>query len=82
LLAALGVIPVEWQAPEDYEPVRAEAERRTTERDPDDWPTVAVARVNSLPIWSQDTDMESAGVTVYATGELLDAIGEAGGEAG
>jgi predicted nucleic acid-binding protein len=75
-------MPVEWQAPEDYESVRAEAERRMAERDPDDWPTVAVALVSSLPIWSQDKDMESAGVMVYTTGELLDAIREAGGEAG
>ena len=75
-------MPVEWQAPTDYESVRAEAERRMAERDPDDWPTVAVALVSSLPIWSQDKDMESAGVMVYTTGELLDAIREAGGEAG
>ena len=82
LLAALSVMPVEWQQPEVYEPARAEAERRMAGRDPDDWPTVALALALSLPIWSQDKDMEAAGVTVHTTGELLDAIREAGGAAG
>ena len=47
-------------------------------RDVDDWPTVALALAHSLPIWSQDKDMETVGVIVYTTGELLDAIREAG----
>lgn len=80
LLAALGVMPVEWQAPGAYEPQREEAERCMAGRDPKDWPTVALALARSLPIWSQDKDMEAAGVTVYTNGELLDAIREAGGE--
>ena len=78
LLAALSVMPVEWQLREVNEPARAEAERRMAGRDPEDWPTVALALVQSLPIWSQDKDMQAAGVTVYTTGELLDAIREAG----
>lgn len=82
LLAALSVIPVDWQAPGVYEPKRAEAERRMAGRDPDDWPTVALALTRSLPIWSQDKDMEAAGVTVFTTGELLDAIREAEDEVG
>jgi predicted nucleic acid-binding protein len=71
-------MPVEWQAPRVYELARAEAERRMAGRDPEDWPTVALALAQSLPIWSQDKDMEAAGVTVYTTGELLDALREAG----
>lgn len=82
LLAALSVMPVEWQAPEVYEPARAEAERRMAGRDLDDWPTVALALTRSLPIWSQDKDMAAAGVRVCTTGEFLDAIREAGGELG
>ena len=74
LLAALSVMPVDWQPPAEYEPRRNEAERRMARRDPEDWPTVALALARSLPIWSQDKDMEAAGVTVYTTGELLDAI--------
>lgn len=80
LLAALSVMPVDWQPPEVYEPHRQEAERRMRGRDPDDWPTVALALARSVPIWSQDKDMEAAGVAVYTTGELLDAIRNAGDE--
>ncbi len=80
LLAALSVMPVDWQPPEVYERHREEAERRMAQRDPEDWPTVALALARSLPIWSQDKDMEAAGVAVYTTGELLDAIRNAGGE--
>ena len=50
--------------------------------DPEDWPTVALSLARSLPIWSQDKDMQAAGGTVYTTGELLDAIREAGSKAG
>jgi len=75
-------MPVGWQSPEAYEPHREEAERRMAQLDPDDWPTVALALARSLPIWSQDKDMEEAGVTVYTTGELLDAIANAGGGPG
>lgn len=78
LLAALSVMPVDWQSPEIYEPQRKEAERRMAQRDPEDWPTVALALARSLPIWSQDKDMEAAGVTVYTTGDLVDAIRAAG----
>jgi predicted nucleic acid-binding protein len=80
LLAALSVIPVAWQATEVYEPMRAEAETRMAGRDPDDWPTVALALSRSLPIWSQDKDMEAAGVPVFTTGDRLDAMRAAGGD--
>ncbi len=82
LLAALSVMPVDWQPPTVYEPEREEAERRMAGRDPEDWPTVALALTRSLPIWSQDKDLEVAGLTLYTTGQLLDAIREAGGEPG
>lgn len=71
-------MPVAWQPPDVYEPWRGEAERRMAERDPEDWPTVALALARSLPIWSQDKDMGAAGVTVYTTGQLLDTIRELG----
>jgi len=67
-------MPVDWQSPEGYDPLGEETERRMARRDPEDWPTVALALARSLPIWSQDKDMEAAGVTIYTTGELLDAI--------
>lgn len=74
------MIPIEWQTPEVYEQQRSEAERRMAGRDPDDWPSVALALARGLPIWSQDKDMQSAGVDVYTTGDLLDAIGTASGD--
>ena len=82
LLAALSVMPVDWQAPAVYESHREEAERRIAQRDPEDWPTVALALARSLPIWSQDRDMEDAGVAVCTTGELLDSIREAADKLG
>jgi len=80
LFAALSVMPVDWQPPEAYESHREEAERRMAQRDPEDWPTVALALARSLPIWSQDKDMAAAGIAVHTTGELLDAIRKAGDE--
>ena len=80
LLAALSVIPVDWQSPQAYESHREEAKRRMAQRDPEDWPTVAVALARSLPIWSQDKDLAAAGVAVHTTGELLDALRNAGDE--
>jgi predicted nucleic acid-binding protein len=67
-------MPVNWQPAEVYEPHRDEAERRIAERDPEDWPTVALALALSLPVWSQDKDIAAGGVPVYTTGDLLDAI--------
>jgi predicted nucleic acid-binding protein len=78
LLAALQVMPIEWRAVVDYEGRREEAERRIAARDPDDWPTVALALTLGLPVWSQDKDLTVAGVDVVTTGELLDALRDAG----
>ncbi len=47
------------------------------QRDPDDWPTVALALARALPIWSQDKDFGVSGLIVVTTGELLDAIEDA-----
>ncbi len=76
LLAALVVMPLEWKTSNEYEHLRTEAENRISGRDPDDWPTVAVALSLGLPIWSQDKDLEDAGVEIFTTGDLLDALRE------
>jgi len=78
MFAALGVMPVEWKPASAYDHYRAEAEARIAARDPNDWPTVALAVQLSLPVWSQDRDFEDAGVEVLTTGELLDALADAG----
>jgi predicted nucleic acid-binding protein len=71
-------MPVEWKAVAEYERQRDEAERRIAARDPDDWPTVALALALGLPVWSQDQDLTDAGLEVFTTGELLDALRDAG----
>lgn len=78
LFAALLVMPIEWKATADYEGLRTEAEGRIADRDPDDWPTVALALKLGLPVWSQDKDFEQAGLEVFTTGDLLDALRESG----
>jgi predicted nucleic acid-binding protein len=78
LFAALQVMPIEWKPVADYDDQRDEAERRIAARDPDDWPTVALALTLGLPVWSQDKDLTDAGLEVFTTGELLDALRDAG----
>jgi hypothetical protein len=74
LFAALQVMPIEWKPATDYDDRRHDAEQRIGARDPDDWPTVALA----LTVWSQDKDLATAGLDVYTTGDLLDALRDAG----
>lgn len=79
LLATFQVMPIDWKPVAEYEDQRAEAERRISGRDPDDWPTLALALTVGAPIWSQDKDFSDAGVEVMTTGELLDAMRGAAG---
>ena len=70
-------MPIDWKPATDYGSQREEAERRIAARDPDDWPTVALALTLDLPVWSQDKDLTTAGLDVFTTGELLDALRDA-----
>jgi predicted nucleic acid-binding protein len=76
LFAALQVMPVAWKPVADYEDHQDEAEKRIAARDPDDWPTVALALKLDLPVWSQDKDLADAGLEVFTTGDFLDALRE------
>jgi predicted nucleic acid-binding protein len=78
MFAALGVMPVEWKAAGEYEDCRQEAEERIAARDPEDWPTIALALTLDLPVWSQDKDLADSGLKVFTTGQLLDALADAG----
>jgi len=80
LLAALQVMPIGWKPASVYEDHREQAESRIAARDPDDWPTLALALKLGVPIWSQDKDFSAAGVEVVTTGELLDALRAGGHE--
>ena len=64
-------MPIEWVLEADHEPHRDEAQQRIAARDPDDWPTVALALALGLPVWSQDKDLADVGVEVFTTGEPL-----------
>lgn len=74
LYAALLAMPIDWQPPYVYEPRREEALARIGSRDPDDWPTLALALALEVPVWSQDKDFSIASVHVVTTGNLLDAL--------
>ncbi len=76
--ATLQVMPIEWKAASEYESHREEAERRIAERDPDDWPTIALPLKLQLPIGTQDKDHTDARIELSTTGGLLDALREAG----
>lgn len=78
LFAALQAMPIDWKLSAEYEHRRQQAEDRIAARDPDDWPTVALALELSLPVWTQDKDLTEAGVEVFTTGQLLDALRDAG----
>ena len=78
LFAALQLMPIDWQPASAYEELREEAEKRIAARDPDDWPTIALALKLELPVWTQDKDHAAAGIEVFTTGALLDALRDAG----
>lgn len=50
LFAALQAMPIDWKLSAEYEHRRQQAEDRIASRDPDDWPTVALALELSLPV--------------------------------
>lgn len=77
LLAALHAMPIDWRPPADYEDQREDAHSRIAHRDPDDWPTVALALKLELPVWSQDKDLDDTDLKIYTTGELLDMLRDA-----
>lgn len=78
LFAALQVMPIDWRTASDYDDHREEAEKRIADRDPDDWPTVALSLKLELPVWTQDKDHTDARIEVFTTGDLLDALRDAG----
>jgi predicted nucleic acid-binding protein len=80
LNAALVLMPIDWRLAADYEELRAVAEGQIAHRDPDDWPTVALALRLKLPVWTQDKDLRDAGVKIFTTGDLLDALRDIGAD--
>ena len=56
--------------PEDaYLDIKAEALARI-QRDPDDWPVLAVAMLLDCPIWTEDNDFFGTGVPTWTTDRI------------
>ncbi len=66
-LAELHVAPA---AADAYAHLETEARRRIP-RDPDDWPTVALALALDAAIWTHDNDFLGCGVATWTTDTLL-----------
>ena len=80
LLPVIAALPVEWIDAAAYTDQEAEARRRMTDRDEDDWPVVALALSlgsrTTVAIWTQDRDLEVSGISYLTTGALLDTLRE------
>ena len=62
---------LEIHALESYQEHLDSAHLLLASRDPDDAHPLALARVLSLPIWSNDADLANVGVDCYTTARLL-----------
>lgn len=69
---------IEIVQPSSYSSLEIEARKRIP-RDPDDWPTVAVALALTAAIWTQDYDFFGCGCPTWTTETLLLKLG---GESG
>jgi len=58
------VLPVSHSLYADRE---ADARGRIENRDPDDWPVVAVALMFDFPVWTEDKDFFGAGVATWTS---------------
>lgn len=50
-----------------YEPFYDEAYRRIGNRDPNDWPLVALALQLGCPVWTEDKDFFGSGIATWMT---------------
>lgn len=72
LAAAFAVLdtlePVVHAVEEDfYATKRSSALARIEQRDPDDWPFLAVALLLDCPVWTEDNDFFGTGVPIWTT---------------
>ena len=75
VLLAVATLPVRVLERAVSASSRPEAARRIGRRDPDDVELLALALHLDLPIWSNDSDFEAAGVKWYTTAALLKMLG-------
>jgi predicted nucleic acid-binding protein len=72
---AVRIVPRETYAPLE------ETARRRCDRDPGDWPTLALALLVDAAIWSEDDDLAGCGVATWRTAVLAREIAAGGLEA-
>lgn len=75
LLAALQVMPIQSKPATDYEAQQAEAENASPSATLTTGPQSRSLTLD-LPVWSQDKNLTVAGLEVFTTGDLLDALAE------
>jgi len=71
VLLATAALPVTVVERDVYADLLPEAERRISQRDPDDAEVLALALHLKLPVWSNDRDFEGTGGERYTTAQLL-----------
>ena len=71
VLLAAATLPVTVVERPAYAMAIPEATRRIGKRDPDDVELLALALQFGVPVWSNDSDFEDAGVPWYTTAQLL-----------
>lgn len=55
---------------EVYGEFESEARERLAQRDPEDWPTLALALAIGCPIWTEDTDFFGCGVATWTSSRV------------
>lgn len=71
VLLAAATLPVSIVPRSQYRSALPEARKRIGRRDPDDIELLALALHSSIPVWSNDNDFETAGVSWYTGAALL-----------
>ena len=68
-LDALEIL-VESVAHDQYAEFKANALKRISSRDPDDWPILASAMALACPIWTEDKDFFGTGIATWTTDRI------------
>ena len=71
VLLAAATLPVTIVQRSAYASSLPDARRRIGQRDPDDIDLLALALHLDLPVWSNDSDFQGAGIVWYTTASLL-----------
>lgn len=75
VLLAVATLPILIFDRREYTSALPEARRRIGMRDPDDVDVLALALHLGVPVWSNDSDFNTAGIEWYTTAQLLKRLG-------